>query len=1733
VGERVVSWKVLADFAEIARTAKKAENALESLRRKQRQINAESATDTSGPSAKAAKAAEDAARATDKHTSATTRNVTAQQRQVAASRAADATARALARGHKAVADVLGETADQTIRSTRSTNQARDSMGRFTRETERTTRSTNQARDSMGRFARSTDDVGRSSERSSGWLGRLSRSLQDLQKQWGGNSRGAMRFGSALRLAAIPLIITGINSLIAVLSPLAAGFMGLVGAIAPVTGLLATLPGLLTAAVGGAGTLIAGFAGIGGALKAYGKQQEESSKAAKTAATDRAKEVRNIRNAQENLQDAYTRSKESAVASARAVSGAEENLRDAQMRARFAQEDLTRARKDARDQLEDLKRSVRDLALSEEDASLSLEEARNRLREVNRDPGATSLEKRRADLAVREAMARLDNVREAQRDADEELKDANKRGVEGSREVIAAREAERDAAQGVIDAQRALRDAQRDSRRSARDSARAIRDAREALDDARVSAKKATPALDEFNDAMAKLTPEARAVVKQMISMKPQIDKIRATAQRGMLPGFLDLLQDLEAVFPTVNRFVGRAAETFGDFFRRVGAGLSSPTGIRSLETILASSARVIDSWADSAYNIGVTLGNIAVAAAPLTEWLVNGFEGWTNYWRAATSGAEGQERLREFFIKTRETVELLGEIIGNLAGTLFNIGSATADTGRWMLESFKEITEGWEEFTGSVEGQNAIKEWADRARPVLSGIGELIGTLITGLADLGEKIDLESLITQINDELVPALLDLMAVFTGDIAEDIISIVTNVARFIAAFGPEGSNALGVFVDLLEKLSGWMVFLVEEVPGATTVISLFLLAFAASKIAGLLATVTGVKALSGAITNLGKKGAAPGSAAAGGGLAAFWVGLGRLKDALGKVVPFLLGLGAAFLRILPWIGRVALVVVRFVPVIGWIVTALAIAIPLIIKHWDIIKKVFLMSLDVIVGFISMSVERMRAFWGRVVEIFGPPITRALEFVLERFRYFIAAVSVILKIIGTVFKIGWELLYHLIIQPIWRGIQWVIEQFGRFGRWLVYTARLVGLLFKAGWDLFKEYTIRPLREGIAWVRDQFARFGRWIADQARRFVAWVKTHWDKFKKNLPQPIQDALTEMGKLWTKIKSGFSDMVTKVKEALAPLGGFVKEAFDKIKKAASDPIQIVVDIVNGGLIRPYRRLAEKLGIETTVEEIVWAPPKADGGPIESRAGGGKIRGRGGPRQDNIAGIDRRTRRQTSWVSAGEFVVNERAYRKNKRLVEAINASGRMHGPLHPLRRADGGPIPRLFLGGTLPTTAARISRHTSGYPWARWSGDINGPGDDFGQMIRAWKAGQVSATNNWNYSYGKHIKINHGKERTLYAHLSRIGVNVGQRVGAGQVIGNLGSTGNSSGPHLHFELSGGTGQLVGAVLSKLNNAGQSLWDKVNPRNVLDGLLDKIRGPVDKVRGTMFGDLAAAVPGKIKSWMLSFLDKNAGDAKQTDPVSGSANGDGRLGPRAAAFRQWVLDNVGNFTIYGYANRNIAGTNKLSKHALGKAIDVMTFNAATHRRIANEAVSNARRWGTDNVITRGRIWNRRGWHAGRGSAAGHFDHIHVDFHKDGGRVRPGRVKGRYGRGTNSTRQGPILVGENGPEVMYSRGGDRIVNNSLTRMFGYHSGGSVGGGLAYGGFTPAGVDLPSFSASPVRVPTRGVTRPVMGIEDLAKVIERKGNHVTIYLDGTKMFDELLDSDREFHASLERMTR
>ncbi|MFB6225865.1 MAG: peptidoglycan DD-metalloendopeptidase family protein [Candidatus Paceibacteria bacterium] len=101
-----------------------------------------------------------------------------------------------------------------------------------------------------------------------------------------------------------------------------------------------------------------------------------------------------------------------------------------------------------------------------------------------------------------------------------------------------------------------------------------------------------------------------------------------------------------------------------------------------------------------------------------------------------------------------------------------------------------------------------------------------------------------------------------------------------------------------------------------------------------------------------------------------------------------------------------------------------------------------------------------------------------------------------------------------------------------------------------------------------------------------------------------------------------------------------------------------------------------------------------------------------------------------------------------------------------------------------------PTTVHTITQY---FGWRHTGLDIAGPR---GTSLLASKSGRVVKSScGWNGGYGCYVVIDHGRGvRTLYAHAYRLLANRGERVTQGDTVALMGSTGRSTGPHIHFEV---------------------------------------------------------------------------------------------------------------------------------------------------------------------------------------------------------------------------------------------------------------------------------------------------------------------------------------------------
>ena len=121
-----------------------------------------------------------------------------------------------------------------------------------------------------------------------------------------------------------------------------------------------------------------------------------------------------------------------------------------------------------------------------------------------------------------------------------------------------------------------------------------------------------------------------------------------------------------------------------------------------------------------------------------------------------------------------------------------------------------------------------------------------------------------------------------------------------------------------------------------------------------------------------------------------------------------------------------------------------------------------------------------------------------------------------------------------------------------------------------------------------------------------------------------------------------------------------------------------------------------------------------------------------------------------------------------------------------------------------FVGGSYAWPVPGFYNISSPYGWRILYGqrdfhtgiDISGGGRViYGAAVTASLPGTVQTVVYGSRGYGYYVIVDHGgNNKTLYGHMSAIYVTPGQAVGQGDAVGAVGSTGNSTGPHLHFEI---------------------------------------------------------------------------------------------------------------------------------------------------------------------------------------------------------------------------------------------------------------------------------------------------------------------------------------------------
>lgn len=769
-------------------------------------------------------------------------------------------------------------------------------------------------------------VGAGARQGSAGSALLSSSLNPLKT----GLRAAGEAGQGLKVVllglAIPAVVAGIQLLGGSLSALVSGLVAVVAAAGPAVNVLAALgPAAITAA-GAIGTIAVTFRGVGDALKAMGKLEQESGQKSSAAAKQRVADAKAIGAAQRGVRDAIqsqqdaeaagarsiadaqrslSRAREdaadSAVQASRRVEDANDDLVRANERVIRAEEDLHDARRQAIRDLEDLNERIGDNALSLEGAEIRLLRAQERQREVNADAKSTALDRREAALSVAEAQDNLSDVqRQSTRDTTD-LNAAQKAGVNWMPGVVSAQDSlsgaldsqqqaardlsdaqaaaakqQRDSAQAVGDAERNLTEAREDAARRQRDAAERVQDAVLRLAEAQAAAAESSGAMSaasrDLASALEKLSPKGRELVELLFSMRGKLDELTKVGQEAMFPG---LINALKLISPLIDSVAIPSVRAFGTVIGSIGERLA--VEVVSWEKDLydfgtGAGPEALNRVGDILVNLLSAMEDVGVAATPLFLWLTELGVRLSAYWRAEAEAGRRDGSLVAYFEKVRRVLELLGDIIYNLGGQIKSVFEAAAPYGERMLRQFEELTRKTREWMNTPEGKDRLNKYFDKTSENASKVLGLLGDMGLAFLKMGESPALGKMLDSINVTMKPSLAKFFEQL-GKAMEDngpaIIELLSSILDIFTKLMEGEGGGFAAFIAVLQAFADTLNFILS-IPGIADLAG-FLLAIAGGLLAiKAVGKITGLSRLGNHLNSLagGAGRAAPAVAAAGG-------------------------------------------------------------------------------------------------------------------------------------------------------------------------------------------------------------------------------------------------------------------------------------------------------------------------------------------------------------------------------------------------------------------------------------------------------------------------------------------------------------------------------------------------------------------------------------------------------------------------------------------------------------------------------------------------------------------------------------------------------------------------------------------------------------------------------------------------------------------------------------------------
>ena len=493
------------------------------------------------------------------------------------------------------------------------------------------------------------------------------------------------------------LVLVIGPLVSVLGALGAAFIAVGNVIGSVAGSLLALPGLFAAVAVAMTAVIVAVKPMVDVFQAYQAAQKATSAGTREMGEIQQQTADRVRNA------------------ARSYVSASNGYRSAVDDDRRSQERLNKARRDAVRDLEDLRLQLERASFDETGAILALREAQLEYQKALNAPGTTGIDREQAALRVRDAELSLREVRVRNVRLAQDAAETERKGVEQSDQVVDARRAAADATTAVTEAALRLTDAEKDLQRARAEQA--------------AGGVTALKAQEAYQDALDKLGPKTRAVAKAFFDPGGLLDGLRRlqkSTSEELFGPLLDKLGKVRSLVPAAAAVLNGAAAAVG----KVAANaidMVAAWPASDWNKIVETNGRVIGALGQAVLFLTQGLKDVALAAAPFTEWIAAALAAVADDFASWGARARGSGDLAEYLDDTKRRLQDLGVIVRNIASWFSSLYTASKEFTTWFLDRTKAMTAGWAEWGQAAEQSNSgMRRGLEAMKPLLGSVRQFL-----------------------------------------------------------------------------------------------------------------------------------------------------------------------------------------------------------------------------------------------------------------------------------------------------------------------------------------------------------------------------------------------------------------------------------------------------------------------------------------------------------------------------------------------------------------------------------------------------------------------------------------------------------------------------------------------------------------------------------------------------------------------------------------------------------------------------------------------------------------------------------------------------------------------------------------------------------------------------------------------------------------------------------------------